>query len=194
MTYNDFEILAKSFGTDKFDHKYLPIYWELFEHKRLEVKRVLEIGVLGGASLRLWKQMFPNADVVGVDTHVINVEGCRVVGCAQERIGSVMPALFDGGEIDLIIDDGCHHSKSQIATFQQAYPYLRVGGYYIVEDIYPSMFGTQFLDFLLHGFVYPGSKVARGREFIFFPPPLDIKFFTVHRRMVVIQKGRTDMP
>jgi hypothetical protein len=39
-----------------------------------------------------------------------------------------------GGDFDLIIDDGCHNTIAQQTTFGFLFPYVKNGGYYIIED------------------------------------------------------------
>ena len=39
---------------------------------------------------------------------------------------------------DVIIDDGLHSSKAQVATLKNFFPYLASGGIYITEDLYDS--------------------------------------------------------
>jgi hypothetical protein len=39
---------------------------------------------------------------------------------------------------DVIIDDGLHTKESQIATLRNFFPALRMGGLYIVEDVFPD--------------------------------------------------------
>lgn len=62
--------------TDKHWHGYLTEYHRAFSPIRYRRKRVLEIGVgggadpeLGGGSLRLWRDYFPFSRVVGLDIH-----------------------------------------------------------------------------------------------------------------------------
>ena len=70
----DLNALAQKYGTDKTnkDHSYkgvtyLDIYHRYMSSKRLEVKTFIEIGVKNGASLRMWKDYFPNATIYGID-------------------------------------------------------------------------------------------------------------------------------
>ena len=82
--------------------------------------RILEIGVLRGASLRLWKSYFhhSNTSLIGVD---IAPECARFDAPSDGihvRIGSQADSEFlarvvdEFGPFDLIIDDGSHHSTS----------------------------------------------------------------------------------
>ena len=42
---------------------YLDIYQKYFESLKDKKINILEIGVLGGGSLRTWKEFFPNAEI-----------------------------------------------------------------------------------------------------------------------------------
>jgi hypothetical protein len=42
------------------------------------------------------------------------------------------------GPLDVVIDDGSHRWADQIAAFKKLYPYLRPGGYYVIEDLHTS--------------------------------------------------------
>jgi tetratricopeptide (TPR) repeat protein len=116
---------------------YLDHYQQVFEPLRRETFNLLEIGAKGGASLRLWKNYFENATVVGIDID----ERCRSL--ADERIvieiGNQADADFTRavGERYLpkiIIDDGSHQAEHIVSSFEKLYHYLAPGGYYIIED------------------------------------------------------------
>ena len=75
--------LAFKYGTDKcpqLNHAYTPFYYELLKDKRQSIKKVLEMGIgnrelqkkyfphcVTGASLFMWKDFFPNAQIYGAD-------------------------------------------------------------------------------------------------------------------------------
>ena len=55
-------------GSDKLVvHNYPVAYEEMFEPIRNKVQNVLEVGVAGGWSLKIWEEYFPNATIHGVD-------------------------------------------------------------------------------------------------------------------------------
>jgi hypothetical protein len=61
-------LLAKKYGTDKYRaHAYTPIYYRLLGERAATIKRVLEIGIGKGRGLRMWRDFFPAAEIVGVD-------------------------------------------------------------------------------------------------------------------------------
>jgi len=60
--------LGTKYGTDKVQHRYLGLYASAFGAARCEVRRMLEVGVFHGASIQMWRDYFPNAQVFGVDS------------------------------------------------------------------------------------------------------------------------------
>ena len=118
-------------------HNYAPLYERHFSRVRLDARRVLEIGVQAGTSLRLWKDFFPNAKIYGFDIDPRSREHIEdrieiVVG--DQTDPADLNALPDG--FDVIIDDGLHTAASQLATFRSLYrTKLGKRGIYVVEDI-----------------------------------------------------------
>ena len=133
--------LADKFKTDKHrPHNYTSEYYRLFADRRNDVKRVLEVGIRYGASLRMWEAFFPNAEIVGIDRHpgYLIQEG-RIktyVGnqAKPEKLTKVMQAI-GGKKFDLIVDDGSHKPQKQINCMIALLPFLRDDGVYTIEDI-----------------------------------------------------------
>lgn len=133
--------LFLKYNTDKDGpggHSYAAVYEEVFGSIRNKVTDVLELGVLGGASLRAWQDYFPNADITGLD---IDAEK---VGWATDRIFTArcdvteadqLNDVLDGQRFDIIIDDASHWESQQLKSFELLVPRLRPGGIYVVEDI-----------------------------------------------------------
>ena len=65
-----FDAVFSKYDTDKTTHHtYGYVYDQLFptEVQRRAVRRVLEIGVYRGGSLRGWREWFPKAEIHGLD-------------------------------------------------------------------------------------------------------------------------------
>lgn len=116
-------------------------FTEAYEREiTFEPKAILEIGVQTGDSLRMWRERFPNAKVVGIDIDETcgKPEGTTVViGDGHD------PAFLDSvwgehGPFDLVIDDGSHQVADQIRTFEALMPKLGRGGVYACEDLHTS--------------------------------------------------------
>lgn len=118
-------------------HNYLVSYERMLRHLRDESFTLIEIGVLSGASLRMWADYFPKAKIIGVDIG----EGARqyAQGRIQIEIGSqddrqFMEHLARTHEPLVVIDDGSHRADHQIHSFEFVFPFLKPGGCYIIED------------------------------------------------------------
>jgi len=128
-------------GTDKADHRYDIAYGRFFGHRRQEPLKIVEIGILGGASLRAWQEYFPRARFWGID---INPD-CRKH--ANERVQVMIGDQGDQQFLvevamilmkyrpDLIIDDGSHLQWHQQLTAHTLWPALAPGGCYAIEDL-----------------------------------------------------------
>lgn len=122
---------------------YFEIYERHFAPYRHRPIRLLELGVLHGGSLQMWRAYFgPEAQIVGVD---INPE------CAQLAEPGVEIVIGDQGDpathralrdrfgtFDIVIDDGGHRMDQQVTTFRELYPAVNLGGVYLVEDLHTS--------------------------------------------------------
>lgn len=138
------EALATKYHTDKLDHGFIPYYESYL--KNHPVKRLLEIGVYQGASLKMWRDYFPEAHVLGWDISSFPL-GCfgehietKIVD--QESSSQMVQAvnLPQGiSMFDVIIDDGKHSMKAQQTTLGTLWPYLNDGGIFIVEDLHTSL-------------------------------------------------------
>jgi hypothetical protein len=145
-------------------HNYTPKYYAAIE-KYLGapegIRRVSEIGIgfLGcmchvsmkyrpGASLRMWEEFFPAAEIHGFDIKrdILFNEGRIQCHYMDQSSPASMAEAFAaaGGEFDLIIDDGSHHILHQLNTKDYARPALRPGGLLIIEDIRPQFFEDRF--------------------------------------------------
>jgi SAM-dependent methyltransferase len=127
--------------------QYFAVYREVFGALTSKPMRILEIGVLNGAGLRLWRKYFshPNTVVVGIDIE----PACAQYASAKEgilvRVGSqadpkFLQAIIDEfGPFDLIIDDGSHRSSHMIVSFNCLFAHgLNESGVYFVEDLHAN--------------------------------------------------------
>ena len=119
-------------------HCYVGLYESILERFRHTASLVVEIGVLSGASLYMWREFFTKATIIGVDTN----PQCKAIQNPYARIlveigdasnPDMAGRLPDG--VDIIIDDGGHILEPTINSFRYLYPKLRGGGLYIVEDV-----------------------------------------------------------
>jgi len=132
--YNKYCTESPVAGGDKGPvHSYIDEYYDTaLAPYRTTALKVLEIGINQGHSLMMCKEYFLQAEIVGVDIKVPNVN----TGCQMIEGDATDPDTFknlDG--FDVIIDDGSHVFKHQIKSFNLLFPKLNVGGIYIIEDI-----------------------------------------------------------
>lgn len=124
---------------------YLQHYDRYFSRLKDHPLRLLEIGVQGGGSLEVWARYFKSATlIIGCD---IDPE-CGALRYDDPRIkvliGDIntphtlksLTALTD--TLDVVIDDGSHHSSDIIRSFVRLFPLLNDGGMYLIEDLHCS--------------------------------------------------------
>ena len=116
----------------------LAFYRKLILGYELAPKRILEIGVKGGGSLVLWRELFPEAEIVGLDIKLPKMPPPERVSFVRgdQSDHSVLAKLArDYGPFDLVIDDGSHVSEDQRKTFCFLIDHLTEGALYVIEDI-----------------------------------------------------------
>ncbi len=127
-------------------HDYTPYYHEIFQ--AMKVRKLFEIG-LGlqrrgiapdglCASLFMWQEYFPEADIYGVDIEDIFVNEGRIKSfyCDQSDEASLLNAMAKtGGNFDVMIDDGSHVPAHQILSAKVLFPFLAPNGVYVIEDV-----------------------------------------------------------
>ena len=101
--------------------------------------RLLEIGVMDGFSMQMWREYYPEAtDIIGLD--IMPKDHLDIPGVELLQINATdIVAVKDLGEFDIIVDDGSHMSlEQQQAFFWLYYNQLRPGGFYVIEDLWTS--------------------------------------------------------
>ena len=124
---------------------YFPVYDRLLGGYRGKALTLVEIGVLNGGSLFMWRRFFGGqARIIGVD---LNPDAKRWEQDGFEiYIGNqVDPAFWahlfrSVGDVDVVIDDGGHTYEQQIKTALEVTPRIKDGGLLIVEDTHTSYF------------------------------------------------------
>jgi hypothetical protein len=149
--------LARKYRCDKepsITHGYTPFYHALFSPWRDDVDALLEIGIgvpdvmtgvpgyEPGASLRMWRDYFPNAHVHGIDVRpdaLFEDERIATHLCDQANrfeLEALMRRLER--KFDIVIDDGSHAIEHQLVSAGALLPHVRAGGYYVIEDVTDS--------------------------------------------------------
>ena len=125
--------IFKENNCDKFEHQYYRLYTLLSMFR--EPNRILEIGIMDGASLLSWLDFFTDTHITGVEIH----EGRCETAPKDERIEIVCGDIKEvaiSGKFDWIIDDGSHKGIDVLTGFSKLWDNLSVGGWYIIEDLH----------------------------------------------------------
>ena len=135
--------IATRHGTDKL--RYCAAYELYLSHLRDQAINLLEIGVggyddpkAGGASVRTWKEYFPNAAIYALDVYDKSAHEeprIRIFQGDQSDARVLHAIAAEMGRVDVVLDDGSHRSNHVIASFEVLFPLLEAGGLYIIEDI-----------------------------------------------------------
>ena len=119
------------------------MYEELFAKYRGKNITFVEIGVLNGGSLFMWRDYFgPDARIIGVELNPA-AKKCEKYGF-EIHIGSQSdPQFWEGffssvGAVDVILDDGGHTNEQQIITTNSCIPHVKNGGILVIEDVHTS--------------------------------------------------------
>jgi hypothetical protein len=133
--------IGLKYGTDKASshHNYLNFYESFMAPQREQAVTLLEIGVYQGASLKTWREYFPKAKIIGVDIQPnckqFESDRIRVELADQANLEHLAQLAAAHGPFDFIIEDGSHMWDHQITSLRALFPFLRNGGYYVVEDL-----------------------------------------------------------
>lgn len=113
-------------------------------------RNVLEVGIFEGGSAILLADKWNEAKIVGIDIRDPNPSVTRHIakmGFADRislhynvsqndtgRVNAILDKEFGEEPIDVVIDDCSHLYDLTKATFNNVFPRLKPGGYYVVED------------------------------------------------------------
>lgn len=137
----------KSFENSKYYSTKHNNYFKIYDHifKKYIGKKIIlvEIGVLNGGSLFMWKNFFgANAEIIGID---LNPEaqrwekrGFRIFIGNQSDPNFWKDFFKKVGRVDVVIDDGGHTNKQQVFTLLETIPNINNDGMLVVEDIHAS--------------------------------------------------------
>lgn len=161
--------LCDKYGTDKGEtqesnhpydfpsHNYADFYDLLFRIRRKDVQLLIECGIgtnnmyklssnkvngSPGASLRMWKEFFPSARIIGVDIEreiLFKEDRIDTYYCDQLKKISIenfaKEAELVESSADIIIDDGMHDFIAGKSFFEVMIKFLNEDGIYIIEDV-----------------------------------------------------------
>jgi len=122
---------------------YFHVYDYLFRKYKNKNITFVEVGILQGGSLFMWRKFFgPKARIIGID---LNEKAKKWSEYGFEiYIGSQSDEAFwqeirhEIGPIDILLDDGGHTYDQQIITFESMIDNINDGGLLVVEDTHTS--------------------------------------------------------
>lgn len=131
--------IMEQYDTDKNRvHSYGDFYEKLLAPIRMHATRILEVGIMKGESLKVWRDYFPYARICGIDvdpkSNDLQFDDDRIITCAMDSTKPESPR-FQSNYFDLIIDDGSHEILHQVATYCNLWYSLSIGSIYVCEDI-----------------------------------------------------------
>lgn len=152
--------LVQSHGSDKGGinqrHKYTYYYHNLFCSVKNDPVNVFELGIgstnlnyrynMGvngkpGASLRVWRDFFPQGHIFGadIDKDILFTENrITTFYCDQGNANSIQTMwsndILNAKEFDIIIDDGCHEIDYNVKFLENSFHKIKSSGCYIIED------------------------------------------------------------
>lgn len=115
------------------------------------ISKVFDIGIFKGGSVVLYDQIFKPEKIAAVEVSRDPVEALSKYISTRGKTETIKPYYgvnqadrhamehilsteFPERDIDLIVDDASHRYKETRASFNISYPYLKAGGWYVIED------------------------------------------------------------
>ena len=122
---------------------YFDSYDYFFSKYRNQNITFVEIGVLSGGSLFMWRDYFgPKAKIIGVDLNPNakkwEAEGFEIYIGSQSDENFWKYFIEKVGQIDIVLDDGGHTYEQQIITTECLLRSMKDGGIIVVEDTHTS--------------------------------------------------------
>lgn len=141
-------------------HSYTSFYNLLFSNLRYRHISFGEIGIYKNASMKMWREYFPNANLYGWDClPEENVEErYKVIDFIQSAKNDFLyNTIYDymnvkdeksietsfnkvNTKFDILIDDSDHDFWSQIRIIRESVNYMKPGGILIIEDVVFKMY------------------------------------------------------
>lgn len=140
------ELGMKHYTDKAYLHKYMDFYEKYFEPIRFEVKNLLEIGVWDGASIKVWLEYFPNAQIYGIDNDPKpSVElHDRFTFIKKDAFEPSLVDTFSNDFFDIVIDDGSHKMSEQRQSLKTYWSKVKPNGYFVMEDMHTSFWTHPF--------------------------------------------------
>lgn len=126
-------------------HPYTLFYNALFKNNRFDKLKIVELGILKGASLLMWNLYFQNSIIYGLENNIEYIKEFLYLNESERiKLGYIdiknkenIIETFNiiNEKFELIIDDTTHNVDDQLQIIETMYKYLKPGGMLIIEDI-----------------------------------------------------------
>ena len=172
-SFTELDSIGEKQGTDKASGyaDYLKKYEMFLSPWKNKKFNMIELGVLKGASIRMWGEYFTDAQVYGIDID----QACKQYEGDNRHV--IIKDLGDEGAItslkdikpDIIVDDASHIWSHQVKALILLWDCLPHGGIYILEDIgtaFEGFKGLGYDDAVVSGYDFCSAiaEVATGYE------------------------------
>ena len=122
---------------------YFHVYEEIFNRYVGKKITFVEIGVLQGGSLYMWREYFGNsARIIGIDLNPkakkLEKDGFEIFIGSQADENFWNEFFIKVGKIDILLDDGGHENDQQIIALNKTIPNINDDGLIVVEDTHTS--------------------------------------------------------
>ena len=129
---------------------YFQVYEEMFSKYVGKKITFVEVGVLQGGSLFMWREYFgKDARIIGIDLHPnakeLEKHGFEIFVGSQSDKNFWRNFYNKVGKIDILLDDGGHVNDQQIITLSESINNVNDDGIIMTEDVHTSFlkkFGT----------------------------------------------------
>ncbi len=123
--------------------KYFTVYEKLFSEYKNKKITFVEIGILDGGSLEIWKKYFGDQSrIIGIDNNPeckkFENENCEIFIGSQSDPNFWNMFYNKIGKVDIILDDGGHTNDQQIISLANSIENINNGGLHVVEDVHSS--------------------------------------------------------
>ena len=143
MTNKIYDLWKKSKYYSVKHGNYFEIYEELFSKYVGKKIIFVEVGILSGGSLFMWRDYFgENARIIGVELNPVakkwEKHGFEIFIGDQGSPKFWSDFFKKVGNVDIILDDGSHTYHDQIVTLRESIPFINDGGKMVTEDTHSS--------------------------------------------------------
>ena len=124
---------------------YFQVYEELFSKYVGKKITFVEVGVLQGGSLFMWREYLgKDARIIGIDLHPnakeLEKHGFEIYIGSQSDKNFWKNFYSKVGKVDVLLDDGGHVNDQQIITLSESLHNMNDDGIILTEDVHTSYF------------------------------------------------------